>query len=271
MATFAHGNVEIDYDDLPGPHGSEERAPVVLGHSFLFTKAMWMFQLSALRDLRRVVNVDLRGHGRSSPAPGPVTMDELADELLALLDHLRIERAILAGLSIGGMTSMRVAARHPDRVAGLVLIDTQARAERRSKRIAYDAMAAVGERAGNRVLVPLITPIFFGPHFRREDPSTVRSWQNVWREADEPSTRAVLAALNGRADVTGELSSIRAPTLVLHGEDDTAVPPERGRDLAAHIPGAIFQSIPRAGHVAAIEASGEVTRRMVEFISRIPE
>jgi pimeloyl-ACP methyl ester carboxylesterase len=130
------GGTRITYDvNGDGP-------AIVLTHSFLFDHSMWRHQLPALHDEGwRVVNVDLRGHGKSTPVRRPFTIDDLADDVVAVLDAADADEAVWCGHSIGGMLSLRAAVRHPERVRALVLANTTAGLEDRIARIRYRVLA----------------------------------------------------------------------------------------------------------------------------------
>ncbi|MDX1644044.1 MAG: alpha/beta fold hydrolase, partial [Thermoanaerobaculia bacterium] len=112
--------IRLFFDDL----GSGR--PILLLHSFLCSREMWSYQAADLARSYRVVNADLRGHGDSGPAEAPFTLDDLVDDAVVVLDHLGIERAVWAGLSIGGMIALRAALIAPDRVDALIVADSSA-------------------------------------------------------------------------------------------------------------------------------------------------
>ena len=116
MAIAENRGQQIFFEDV----GSG--TPLVLGHSFLCSGAMWRGQVQALADRCRIVNIDLRGHGRSGPAHQPFSLYDAVGDVIAVLDLLGIGRAVWCGLSIGGMVAMRAALTHPDRVAALILL-----------------------------------------------------------------------------------------------------------------------------------------------------
>ncbi len=240
---------------------------VVLAHSFLASGAMWAPVVPVLSEGFRVVNVDLRGHGRSGPADAPFTLYDMVADVVAVLDGLAIGRAVWAGLSIGGMIAMRAALVAPERVSGLILLDTDAGAEKPGVALRYRLMALGARLVGLRPFLPSIMPLMFGRTTRRTRPDLVAEWRRRITAAHVPSMLRTLGALVRRDDLGGRLGAVTAPTLVLVGAEDAALPPSRSRRIAAAIPGARLEEIPLAGHLAALEQPAAVSAAMLRFLA----
>jgi 3-oxoadipate enol-lactonase len=253
---------EVSYD-LSGP----EQAPVVVLSCSLGTdRSMWDPQLPALAERFRVLRYDLRGHG-SSPAPaGPYAISDLGEDLLALLDRLEIERATLCGVSIGAMTSIWVGARAPARVRGLVLCCTSARFPSEAADV-YRARAKTVIEQGVEAVADGALERWFTPRFRDANPelmSQIRRGLTSTSSAGYAGCCEALAALDLRPD----LGSITAPALVIAGGEDPATPADHGRLIADRIPGARFELIAGAAHLASIERAEQVTPLIVGFIDQ---
>lgn len=154
-----------------------EGPAVVLGHSFLCSGAMWREQVGPLAAEHTVINIDARGHGESGPITVPFTLYDMVEDVLAVLDDLRVDRAVWAGLSIGGMVALRAALRAPERVRALVLVDTDAGAESDAwNRLKYRVLGGIAALAGMRAVVPQVSRQMFGGTTRRTRPelSTLR-------------------------------------------------------------------------------------------------
>jgi pimeloyl-ACP methyl ester carboxylesterase len=243
---------------------------VVLGHSLLCDGRMWEGVVPELLRAHRVVNVDFRGHRRSR-APAPFTLEELADDWLAILDAEGIERAALCGLSMGGMTAMRLALAHPTRVAALVLVDSNAEPERPRQRLQYRLMAEIVRAFGHVApLYRVVERILFGATARREQPELCRREIERVREKDPAELYHAVRAVIGRASIERDLGAVRCPTLVLVGSEDVATPPERSARIARAVPGATLREIPRAGHLSALEEPDAVARAITEFLAAVP-
>ena len=260
MAMLQHNDTGLFYEvSGSGP-------PVVLGHSFLCSGAMWEPQIGPLSENHQVINIDLRGHGRSEIATRPFTIYDLVDDVLAVLDHLGIERPVWAGLSIGGMVALRAAlvARH--RVAGLILLGTHAGRESSAKKIQYQAMLIAAKLMGVRSLAPRISRMFFGPHTQKNQPDLVAAWISRFASVPLSSIGFGLAALKNRESIVDRLGEIEVPTLVIVGEDDTPLPPACSREIAAGIKGSSLVEIPDCGHLSTLEQPDIVTSAMLAHL-----
>lgn len=260
MPSVASQGLRIVFDDTgDGP-------PVVLAHSFLFSGEMWGPVLPALTSSCRVVNVDLRGHGRSDPAPRSFTLSEMTADILAVLDTLGIERAIWAGLSIGGMLALRAALDASERVAGLILLDTDAGPEHPKIRLKYRIMGLGARLVGLRPFLPSVLELMFGRTTRATRPELVAEWRERLLAVHVPSMVATLGALIRRTDLRPRLGEIKAPTLALVGDEDASLPPARSAQIHDGIPGSQLQVIPRCGHLSTLERPQLVSDAMLRFI-----
>ncbi|MDX1662080.1 MAG: alpha/beta fold hydrolase, partial [Gemmatimonadota bacterium] len=217
------------------------------------------------------VNADFRGHGLSGPAEEPFDLHDLVDDQIAILDHLGIERAVWAGLSIGGMVAMRAALARPDRVAALALLDTDARAETRARKLRFGAMGLAARAVGIRPLLPAIVPLFFSRGTRRADPELVDEWRMRFASMHVPSMRRFLDALLARDPIVDRLGEIGVPALVVVGAEDSVTPPDLSEEIATAIPEASLVVVPHAGHLSALERPDEVTPALIDFLESLPE
>jgi len=235
-------------------------------HSFLCSREMWRAQAEELALSYRVLNLDVRGHGDSDLGEVPFTLDSLADDAVAVLDAAGVERASWIGLSIGGMLSLRAALRHPQRVASLVLADSDGHQDPWIRKTRYRLMAAGARLLGLRPFVPAVAKIMFGSTTLREQPELVAQWSRSFSDVPMPTVLAGVEALCRRRSLLDQLGSIGVPTLVLVGAEDQAQPPERSRMLVNAIPGASLAVIPGAGHLSALEQPVAVSRAILEFL-----
>jgi len=240
--------VKIYYTDV----GPASRPTIVLIHGFPFGSEMWHSQVRALKRSYRVVAYDLRGQGRSDAGDGQFTLEFLVDDLISLLDGLKIERAILCGLSMGGYISLRATERHTDRVSGLILCDTKSEADTNDGKLARSAAIKVIKRDG----VKTFAKNFLGQALC----STSLSNQTLVNAAMKIICRnkslglcGTLLALAGRTDTTGFLPKILVPTLILVGDSDKITPPDFSRRMHSSIQGSELNLIADAGHFSNIE------------------
>ena len=234
--------------------GAEDAPVVVLSNSLGATRGMWDPQVPALAERYRVVTYDTRGHG-SSPAPsGPYSLDDLVDDLVALLDEVGAERAHVAGLSLGGMTAMRLAARDPELVNRLAVLCTSAKPDPQPF---LDRAVAV-RSGGTAPLAPTVAGRWVTPPFAAEHPDLVARLEAMIAGSDDEGYAAcceVVAAVDLRED----LGRIAAPTLVVSGAEDLALPPAHQQVIADGISDAELLTVSPAAHLANLERTAEIT------------
>lgn len=240
---------------VAGPSG----APVVvLSNSLGATRAMWDPQVPALAERFRVVTYDTRGHG-GSPAPaGPYALDDLVDDVVALLDSLGVARAHVAGLSLGGMTALRLAAREPDRVAGLAVLCSSARTEPQG----FLDRAALARSEGTASFAPAVVSRWLTPPFAAGHPDLVARLEAMVAGADDEGYAACAEVVAG-IDLVADLGRIGAPTLVVAGAEDPALPPAHQEQIAAGISGAQLLTVSPGAHLANLEQPQQVTSALL--------
>ncbi len=262
MPLFRTSGQEI-YFDVAG-----EGRPIILLHAFLTSAEMWTAQVEVLSHQYRVITLDWPGHGRSAPA-APFTLDGLTNHVVALLDHLKIDRAVWAGVSMGGMVAIRGALNYANRVSGLMLMSTHAGQETLYNKIQYRALEIVVRPFGMNPFLPAIMPLMFGATARRTNKRLVDTWREYVAGLHVPSMVHALDALMVREPLIHCLSNVVAPTLVLVGDEDKTLPPPYSEDISARIPGAKLIEIPAAGHLAALERPELVNPQILQFLSSI--
>ena len=250
---------ELNYE-LRGPEG----APVIAFTGSLGTDlTMWQPQADRLTGRFRTLRYDVRGHGASEVPPGPYSIADLGSDLVALLDRLEIERASLCGLSIGGMISMWVGVHAPERVERLVLCSTSALLGPPS---AWTERAATVRANGVGAVADVVLGRWFTPGFAQAHPEVIERMRRILTATPSEGYAGCCDAI-AEMDLTPDLPSIVAPTLVLSGEQDPATPPEHGRRIAELIPGARFEIVSPAAHIATIERPDLTTAMILRFFS----
>lgn len=256
-------SVEVHHVVDASPDLPADAPVVVLSGSLGATHAMWDPQVPALAQHFRVVRYDTRGHGGSPVPAGPYSIDDLADDLLGLLDHLGVERAHLVGLSLGGMTALRLAARDPERVDRLVVLCTSALLG--PAQGWHDRAATVRARGTGAVAEPVVER-WFTAAYRRSHPDVFEAARAM--VADQPpegyaSCCEAIAAM----DLTADLPHITAPTLAVAGADDPATPPEHLERIAASVKDGRLLVVPHAAHLASQEQVEVVNRAVLEHLT----
>jgi len=245
---------------------SGEGPPILLGHSLLCDGRMWEDVAPQLAEHYRVINVDFRGH-RHSTTPGPFTFDDLAGDWLAILDELNIDRAVLCGLSMGGMTAFCFSLAYPERVAGIIGIDTNGDAETLANRIQYRAMAEIYQRFG---LIPALqqttNKLMFARTTLQQRPEIAERLRERVAEHDRKQLTHAIKAVFSRRSFLPELHRLPCPVLLLIGEEDLATPLKWSQRLRRAIPGSMLRVIPRAGHLSAMEQPDAVAELALDFL-----
>jgi 3-oxoadipate enol-lactonase len=247
---------------LEGPAG----APVVtLAHPLGATHALWAAQAPALLPRYRVLRYDVRGHGQSEVPPGPYTLEQMAEDLRALLDRLGIRETAFVGLSMGGLIGMTAALAEPARITRLVLCDTTARYGPAVEPMWHERMR-VAEAAGmTEALIDGTMNIWFTEGFRAEHKDAVDGVRAMLRATDPRGYVGAIQAI-GFVDLTERVRLIRCPTLVVVGEKDPGTPPAMAQVLAERIPGARLRVLPGAMHCSAVESAGEFNAALLDFL-----
>jgi pimeloyl-ACP methyl ester carboxylesterase len=243
-----------------------EGPALLLLHAFPLGLFMWEPQIEALAATHRVVRFDARGFGGSAPGAGPLTMDRIADDAAALLDHLKLATATVVGCSMGGYAAFAFVRRHAPRLQRLVLQDTRAGADSEEQKAARSLLAARVLGEGAPAAAEAFLPKLLGETTRREQDLVV-AWLRERILAASPRAIAdALHGLAGRSDSRPTLAEIRVPTLVLVGEEDELTPPAEAEAMAAAIRGARLVVVPRAGHLASLEQPEAVNTAISSFL-----
>lgn len=248
---------EIFFEDTGGAGPA-----VLLSHGFLMDHRMFAPQVEALAPDFRVITWDERGFGRTRFDGEPFTYWDSADDALALLEHLGVRRAILGGMSQGGFLSLRAALRAPERVAGLVLISTQAGVDPPEVLAGYRQMMETWTTMGPiDPLVSSIAAIILGPDAAHWEP-----WVSDWRARPKESLVQPALCLLERDDITARIGEIAAPSILFHGTADHAIPMARAEVLAAGLRGCRgLVKVEGAAHAANLTHPAAVTPALVEF------
>ena len=253
---------------IEGPAG----APVlVLGNPIGTTREVWQYQLPVLSRYFRVLRYEPRGHGApgaQSPAPpGPYTIADLGGDVLALADAHGIDRFAYAGVSLGGMTGLWLAATAPERITSLAVCCAALTALPSPQ--AWHDRAALVRAEGMAPLAAMAVPRWFTPAFMAREPAAVQTVTDMLI-ATRPEGYAGCGEAIAALDLRPLLPSVRAPTLVLSGADDVAAPPSIGAATARAIPGARLTVIRAASHFAHYERPGPVTDALLTHFTVAP-
>jgi pimeloyl-ACP methyl ester carboxylesterase len=238
---------------------------VVFSHGLYMDHSMFDPQVEALRDRYRCITWDERCHGQTGGSAEPFTYWDSADDVAALLGSLGVQRAVLAGESQGGFLGLRAALAHPDLVRGLILIDTQAGQENEALLPYYEQLRENWTTQGmDDELAGIIEDIIIGEGF-----ADVGRWKRYWKELPVDAVGQAYATLVGRDDIHDRLGEIDAPAIVIHGEQDAAIPVEVAQRLADGLPQAELALIEGAGHAANLTHPAQVNPHIERFLAAL--
>jgi 3-oxoadipate enol-lactonase / 4-carboxymuconolactone decarboxylase len=228
---------------------AERNVPIVLLHALGTDARLWQPVWARLAEAAPVVALDLPGHGLSDAWPTTPTIEELAGAVLELVGHLKLPRALVVGLSVGGLLAQQIAHQAPEFVQGLCLAAT-------GLRIAdpefWQARRRQVEQQGLASLLPKVLERWFGEHFLLQSEAEAQGYGR-WLERMDPRGYLQLVALLATTDLSQQSAQLRVPTLVLSGADDLSTPPANGERLAQVIAGARFSVLADCGHLLSIE------------------
>ena len=248
-------------------YGDEGRgAPVVLLHGFPLNRSMWREQARALSGAWRVVTPDLRGQGETALGGAPATMDEMAEDVAALLDALNVGGAVLGGLSMGGYVAFEFYRRFPERVRALVLADTRPQADTDEGRRTREENARRVLKDGMAPLADSMLPKLLSAGTRERRSEVVERVRAMILGAKPEGAAAALRGMAVRRDQTDLLPEINVPTLIVVGGEDSVTPPSEAEAMAAKISGSLLVVIEGAGHLSNVERPEEFNRALGDFL-----
>jgi pimeloyl-ACP methyl ester carboxylesterase len=271
VPTLTTDGATVAYTDTGAPADHPGARTIVFGHGLLFSGWMFRDQIAALRDTYRCVTIDWRGQGESPAAASGYDMDTLAADARALLEHLAVGPVHYAGLSMGGFVGQRLAARHPELIRSLTLLDTSAKPEERFAAVQDKALSLVFRAFGIAPVQRSVVKIMFGPTFRAGPryKQVLAEWLPQLAKSERAGMRQAVLAVANRRGIIDEIGKITAPTLVIVGADDKPTPVARAKEIAAAIPGARLEIVADSGHSSTIEQPEAVTALIREFVTGV--
>lgn len=257
MAFVRANGVVLHYED----RGRRDDPTIVFANSLGADFRIWDAVAARLGPNRRIIRYDKRGHGLSEAAPPPYQMATLADDLAALLDRLEVRTTAVVGLSVGGMIALDLAARRPDLVSSLVLMDT---AHRIGTKEGWNARIATVLSDGMGAVADGILSGWFTEAYRRGNVDFA-GYRAMLLRNDVEGYTGVCAALRD-ADLTEQTRALKTPTLCIAGEHDATTSPALMRTTADLIAGARLEVVRDAGHIPCVERPDEVARLIDGFL-----
>ena len=255
-------HIEIGYDE--GGAG----VPVLFVHGFPHDRTLWTPQLQGLTVQARCLAVDLRGFGETTAAL-PYSVEQYADDLAGFMDVLHIERAVVAGLSMGGYVAFAMWRRHAHRVRGLVLANTKAGADTDEAKEKRRGVMKVAREQGSGAVADAMITGMLGKTTREKRPDIVNTVHRMLSSAPVEGVVGALQAMMDRPDSNPTLGTIDVPTLVVSGDEDAVIPVEEARAMHAGIRGSSLEVITGAGHLSNLERPAAFNHVVSEFLARL--
>lgn len=243
--------------------------PLVFLHAFPLNRTMWVEQEQALSSRFRVITIDLRGHGESDAPLWRYTLDQAADDVIGLLDHLSIRQTVFVGLSMGGYILFALYRQYADRVRGLVLANTRAQADTLEGKEGRFQMAQTAYKNGPSAIADIMIPKLLSPATIQTKPDLVGRVRAMIEGNQISGIAGDLMAMAERPDSISLLNQITCPTQIIVGEVDLPTPPSDAKLMAERIPGARLTILPKAGHLSNLEQPDQFNKTIRTFVSEV--
>lgn len=259
---------EVSWIVNAGNSSSDPEASIIFIHGFPFSREMWRRQLDSLPAQIQGIAYDIRGFGESQTSHHFFSIDLFAKDLLALMDHLAISKAVLCGISMGGYIALRFAELFPRRVSGLILSDTNAVAdsnEAKVKRFASIDQVLTGDKEA--FTAAFLKNVFSDSTFGSKNP-VVEEIEKVILSTPDTTICAALMALASRTDTTEILNGLEVPALIIRGAEDKLMTEAQALQLSENIRLSYSVVIPNAGHLPNLENPGDFNYQLNHFLAK---
>ncbi len=259
----------VDFDGVSlFYHDEGQGEPLLLIHGFPFSSAMYQPQRAALSPHMRVIAPDLRGMGQSDVTPGEYSMSDYADDLVALLDHLGVGQAVVGGMSMGGYILFTLLRRHPERVKGIILIDTKPAADNDEQKANRRKMVEQARTQGSAAIAEAMLPTLLAEQTHHQQPELVQFVREMIVATPVDGIVGALEAMAARRDSTDMLTKISVPALIIVGSEDTLTPPSTAEEMHRAIPNSQLVVIDGAAHAANLERPDEVNQAILNWMQQ---
>jgi 3-oxoadipate enol-lactonase len=247
--------------------------PVILIHGLFLDRSAFEQQIKTFEGQARIIAIDIHGHGESSVLNQPISLDEMAEDYFDLVGQLGIQQAIWGGVSLGGMTSLRIAIKHFEAVLGLLLLNTNAASGAGKKVPSFDGLNA-----------PLTLRFLWNTQFLKQQvlkaglfgrttlatqPDLQRIWIDKMKQISSISMKHSIEAVLSASSILEQLSSIRVPTIVAGGSEDTALPMSASQEIQQRIRNSTLVEIERCGHSSSIEQPERVNQLLEQLLLEV--
>lgn len=253
---------DLSYSDTQ----TQSATTVIFIHAYPLNKNMWADQIEKLKKDYRILALDIRGFGKSE-LKIPYTIENIVDDVIDLMDVKRINKAIIAGLSMGGFVALRAIERNPEKFQALILADTKSEPDSDESKLGrYKGLVQIDKEGVNRFTDTFIKNAL-SQETMAEKSKVFLHVSSIANENKKEGVAAGLLALTSRTDTTAGLSKIKVPTLVIQGELDTVIPMKAAVALNEKIEGSKLVVIPKVGHLSNLEDPEAFNHALIEFLN----
>jgi 3-oxoadipate enol-lactonase len=264
--TIEANSISMGYSEF-----GEGLSPIIFIHGFPFDKNMWQPQVEALKNTFHIITYDVRGFGKSTVEEiRTASIDIFAEDLIAFMNALHIEKAIVCGFSMGGYILLNALKRYPDRFSAIVLANTQCEGDSpEGKEKRSETMLEI-EHYGLKSFTKNFIPKIFGDASIKYKKQLVKTVAQGILDTSPTAIIATLNALANRTETCSSLGQISVPTLIICGADDPVTPVQQAQYMQKNIPNAIIKVIKKASHMANMEQPNQYNKILFDFISNLP-
>jgi 3-oxoadipate enol-lactonase len=244
--------------------------PVLFVHGFPFDHSMWNKQIEVLSSQYYCISYDIRGLGESSAGDGQYTMELFVDDIMVIMDELKLNKPVLCGLSMGGYIALRTIEKMEEKFRGLILCDTKSEADTNEGKLKRAGGIKKINEEGLDIFIPDFIKDCFSERFKTNYRDEYQKIIERSSKLDPAGVKGSMLAMAGRTDTTSYLPQIKIPVLVLCGEKDILTSPSVMKGISDKIAGSEFYVVPGSGHIIPIENPEFVNKKMSAFLNKIP-
>ena len=250
-------------------HGSGSET-ILFSHGFLWSGHMYHNQIAALKGQYRCITFDHRGQGKSQVTDNGYDIENVYKDAVELIEALECHPCHFVGLSMGGFVGLRIGIRRPELLKTLTLIESSSHPQSKDSEGRYRLLGFVARWLGLGIVSGQVMEIMFGEKFRNDPAraSLKKEWTEHLIKNDRIGITRALSGVVDRKGVTDQLGKIKTPTLIIVGDQDTALPPAESETMHAGIPNSRLVVIPGAGHTSTVEEPEAVTAAMMNFLQQ---
>lgn len=242
---------------------------IIFIHGFPFSHKMWEEQMEILPADFKGIAYDIRGFGYSEVGEMPYNIDLFADDLLALIDALKLDKPVICGLSMGGYIALRAVEKNQSKIGGLVLCDARSEGDGDETKIKrFATIQSLHKEGVDSFAAGFVKNVFWEESFNRV-PEKVEKIKRIIEDSSPSAIGRTLMALAARTDTSGKLDEIKFPTLIMVGEHDKVTPPIAAQGMHEKIEGSQLEIIPDAAHMSNLENPAEFNKLLLAFLDKL--